>query len=323
VSTHNAEEIEVAETVKVNRVPLGASGLEVPELGVGVWQWGGTLSWGYGKSYSEADIRGAFEASLAAGVDFFDSAEAYGRGESERLLGKLLRESGRTAIVASKFLPYPWRMTRGSLLKALERSLQRLGLEAIDLYQIHWPIPPVPTKTRLAGLADAFERKRIRAAGVSNFSTAQTRRAHAFLASHGLPLASNQVSYSLLMRRPETSGLVDACRELNVTLIAYSPLAQGLLTGKYTREHRPGGMRAVRGLRASYKSLERLVALMREIGAGHGGKTPAQVALNWTMCKGAVPIPGAKNARQAKENAGAAGWRLTPEEVAALDAATS
>jgi aryl-alcohol dehydrogenase-like predicted oxidoreductase len=283
---------------------------------------GDSLSWGYGRSYSEGDIRGAFEASLASGIDFFDTAEVYGRGESERLLGRLLRESGRTVTVASKFFPFPWRLTRGTLSRALEHSLRRLGLESIDLYQIHSPLPPVPIETRLAGLPDTFDRKLIRAAGISNYNTDQTRRAHAALGTRGIPLASNQVSFSLLDRRPETSGLHEACRDLNVTLIAYSPLAQGLLTGKYTLQHRPGGIRALRGFRASYDSIGRLIDLMREIGAGHGAKTPAQVALNWVICKGAVPIPGAKNARQAEENAGAAGWRLAPEEIAALDAAS-
>jgi aryl-alcohol dehydrogenase-like predicted oxidoreductase len=316
------EVIRVPKSGKVNRVPLGASGLEVPEIGVGVWQWGDSLSWGYGQSYSEPEIRGAFEASLAGGLDFFDTAEIYGRGESERLLGKLLHESGRTVTIASKFFPFPWRLARNSLLRALEHSLMRLGLESIDLYQIHFPTPPVPIETWLAGLADAFDRKLIRAMGVSNFNPDQTRRAHATLTARGVPLASNQVSFSLLDRQPETTGLLDVCRELNVTLIAYSPLAQGLLTGKYTRQHRPGGMRAVRGLRTSYDKIGRLIDLMREIGAGHGGKTPAQVALNWVICKGALPIPGAKNARQAEENAGAAAWRLAPDELTALDAAS-
>ena len=224
--------------------------------------------------------------------------------------------------VASKFFPFPWRLTRGTLLQALDHSLRRLDLDSIDLYQIHFPTPPVPIETWLAGLADAFDRKWIRAAGISNFNLNQTRRAHATLAARGIPLASNQVSFSLLNRQPETTGLLDTCRELNVTLIAYSPLAQGLLTGKYTRQHRPGGIRAVRGLRISFDTIGRLIDLMREIGAGHGGKTPAQVALNWVVCKGAVPIPGAKNARQAEENAGAVGWRLAPDEVAALDAAS-
>jgi aryl-alcohol dehydrogenase-like predicted oxidoreductase len=313
----------VSESGKVNRVPLGASGLDIPEIGVGVWQWGDTLSWGYGRSNSEADIRAAFKASLAHGLDFFDTAEVYGRGRSERLLGGLIRDAGRTVIVASKFFPFPWRLTRGSLLQALEHSLQRLDLQSIDLYQIHWPSPPIPIETRLAGLADALDRKLIRAAGISNCNTEQTRRSHAYLTARGIPLASNQVSYSLLNRLPETTGLLEMCRELNVTLIAYSPLAQGLLTGKYTRQHRPGGMRAVRGFRTPYVRLSHLIGLMREIGANHGGKTPAQVALNWVMRKGAVPIPGAKTARQAEENAGAAGWSLSTEEMAALDAAAA
>jgi aryl-alcohol dehydrogenase-like predicted oxidoreductase len=234
----------VSEPGKVNRVPLGASGIDVPEIGVGVWQWGDTLSWGYGRSYSEADIRGAFDASLAGGLDFFDTVEVYGPWTSERLLGRLIRESGRTVIVASKFYPFPWRLRRGSLLRALEYSLRRLGMESVDLYQIHFPTPPVPIETRLAGLADAFDRKLIQAAGISNFNLDQTRRAYRALAARGIPLASNQVSFSLLNRRPESTGLLEACRELNVTLIAYSPRAQGLLTGKYTRQHRPGGIRA-------------------------------------------------------------------------------
>jgi aryl-alcohol dehydrogenase-like predicted oxidoreductase len=314
---------KVIERGTVNRVALGASGLEVPEIGVGVWQWGDTLSWGYGRSYAEPDIRCAFEASLAGGLDFFDTAEVYGRGESERLLGRLLQESGRTVTVASKFFPFPWRWRRGALLTALGRSLERLRLEAIDLYQIHWPTPLGSNEVPLGGLAEAVDRQLIRAAGVSNFSPRQTREAHAYLAWRGIPLASNQVRFSLLDRKPETAGLLDACRELNVRIIAYSPLAQGLLTGKYTRQQRPGGMRALRSLGISYEAVERLTALLREIGAGHEGKTPAQVALNWTICKGAVPIPGAKNASQAQENAGAAGWRLTSAEVAALDAASS
>jgi aryl-alcohol dehydrogenase-like predicted oxidoreductase len=151
-------------------------------------------------------------------------------------LGKLVRESGRSVTVASKFYPFPWRFTRGSLMHALEHSLRHLGMESVDLYQIHFPTPPVPIETILARLGDAFDRKLIRAAGISNFNLKQTRRAHATLAARGIPPASNQVSFSLLDRRPETSGLLEACRDLNVTLIACPPLAQGLLTGKYTRQ---------------------------------------------------------------------------------------
>ncbi len=150
---HCAEEIEVPKSVQVNRVPLGASGLQIPEIGVGVWQWGDRLSWGYGKSYSEADIRAAFEVSLARGLDFFDTAEVYGPWTSERLLGKLLHESRTSAIVASKFFPFPWRLTRGSLVSALKHSLGRLGLSSIDLYQIHWRDHGVPLAETMGELA--------------------------------------------------------------------------------------------------------------------------------------------------------------------------
>ena len=128
------------------------------------------------------------------------------------------------------------------------------------------------------------------------------------------------MEYSLLQRGPERSGLLAACRDLGVTLIAYSPLGQGLLTGKYTAEHPPPGARRRRARRLD--RIEPLIGLLRQIGEAHGGKTPAQVALNWAICKGTVPIPGAKNARQAGDNAGALGWRLADDEVAALDAAS-
>jgi aryl-alcohol dehydrogenase-like predicted oxidoreductase len=148
------------------------------------------------------------------------------------------------------------------------------------------------------------------------------QRAHTALARRGIPLASNQVEYSLWQRKPETSGLLEVCRQLDVTLIAYSPLAQGLLTGKYTPKNPPPGVRGRRYGRALGK-VQPLVSLLRDLGAVHGGKTPAQVALNWTICKDAVPIPGAKNARQAMDNAGALGWRLSPEQVQALDRASA
>ena len=304
-------------------VTLGASGIEVPELGVGVWQWGDATFWGYGKEYGAADIRAAFEVCNSRGLNFFDTAEIYGSGASERNLGTFIREAGRPAIVASKFFPYPWRLRGRAVTAAARASLQRLGLERIDLYQIHWPYPPMSIETWMGGLADAVDQGLIRAAGVSNYSVPQTRRAQAALARRNVPLASNQVRFSLLDRRPERSGLLETCRQLNVTLIAYSPLAQGLLTGKYTRHHPMRGLRSSRLAAPSYDRLGRLVGLLREIGAGHGGKTPAQVALNWVICKGALPIPGAKTAAQAEENAGAIGWRLTPEDVAALDALTA
>ena len=178
----------------------------------------------------------------------------------------------------------------------------------------------MPDETLAAALAEAIDSGLTRNVGISNYNTARMRGMHAALARHGVKLASNQVKFNLLDRNPERSGLLQACRELNVTLIAYSPLAQGLLTGKYTPQNPPKGARGNRS--AKYlESIQPLIKLEREIGQAHGGKTPAQVALNWLLCKGAVPIPGAKNPRQLADNAGAMGWRMTEGEVAALDAA--
>jgi aryl-alcohol dehydrogenase-like predicted oxidoreductase len=301
-----------------DRIHLGQTDLHVSPLGIGTWSWGDRLFWGYGRSHDEGDVQAAFEASLAAGINFFDTAEFYGFGRSERLLGQLLRDHQESLIVTTKFMPFPWRLRQKSLLKALRGSLDRLGLFQVDLYLLHWPWPPVSIETWMDGLADAVEAGLARAVGVSNHSAWQMRRAHAALARRGVSLATNQVEYNLLYREPERNGLLDACRELGVTLTAYSPLKMGMLTGKYTPENRPQGFRG-REFKPEYlASIQPLVSKLDEIGQTHG-KTPAQVALNWIMCKGAVPIPGAKNAHQVEQNAAALGWRLSEDEIARLD----
>jgi aryl-alcohol dehydrogenase-like predicted oxidoreductase len=222
--------------------------------------------------------------------------------------------------VASKFMPYPWRLRKGLLLSKLRASLARLGLERVDLYQIHWPFRPVPIEQWAGALADAVEAGLTRAVGVSNYNSEQMLRAHAVLEKRGIALASNQVQFSLLSRRAERQGLLKLCRELGVTLIAYSPIAKGMLTGKYTPQARPPGLRGFMYRGERLNKIQPLIQLLRQIGEVRGGKSPSQVALNWIISKGAVPIPGAKNARQAGENAGALGWRLDEAEVAALDA---
>jgi len=292
--------------------------LESIPLGVGTWAWGDTLFWEYGKSHTEATVREAFTACLESGIRLFDTAETYGWGKSERLLGQFIRESGQQGVVATKFMPFPWRLRSSALLKALKKSLERLGLPQVDLYQIHWPFPLRATGWA-AALADAIEAGLAREVGVSNYNLSQTRRAFEILAKHGIHLASNQVEYSLIKRNIERNGLLDLCRELNIRVIAYSPLGQGLLSGRYTPENPPSDrIRSLR-YRTQLVKIQPLIRLMREIGEAHGGKTPAQVALNWTICKGTLPIPGAKNANQARQNAGAVGWSLTTDEVARLD----
>jgi len=145
------------------------------------------------------------------------------------------------------------------------------------------------------------------------------RLAHATLAKRGIPLATNQVEFNLLNRKVEHNGLLSLCNDLGITLIAYSPLSQGVLTGKYTSENPPSGIRGMRYRAGLLEKIQPLIRLARDIGREHGNKTPGQIAINWTICKGTLPIPGAKNARQAQENLGALGWRLSESELIALD----
>ncbi|MEJ5202129.1 MAG: aldo/keto reductase [Anaerolineales bacterium] len=289
------------------------------EFGIGCWAWGDRMVWGYGRGYSEDDLRAAFAHALELGITFFDTAEVYGLGLSEKLLGKFIRESGVSVKVATKFMPFPWRLSRSSLMRALRNSLKRLGLSRVDLYQIHFPLPPLTVETWMTAMLDAHQAGLTAAIGVSNFNRQQTQRAYEMLARHGVTLASNQVEYHLLNREIEKNGLLKLCQELGVTVIAYSPLAMGLLTGKYTAENPPHGTRGGRYSRKYLERIQPLILQLRRIGANHDDKTPAQVALNWVLCKGALPIPGAKTFEQVEQNAGALGWRLSDEEVQILD----
>lgn len=305
----------------VNKIELGKSGIHVAPLGTGTWAWGDNLVWGYGKGYGETDLQQAFDETLRAGVEFFDTAEVYGFGKSEKFIGEFLRASpfAAHARIATKFFPLPWRLTRGAVVSALRASLKRLGVSAVDLYQIHFPSPILAIETVMDGLAEAVQQGMTRAVGVSNYNAEQTRRAHKRLARHGIPLASNQIEYSLLERKPDLDGTSETCRELGVTVIAYSPIKMGLLSGKYTPTNPPGGMRGRRFSRAYLERIQPLLVPMREIAAAQN-KTLSQVAINWTIQRGTLPIPGAKNLKQARENMASLGWALTPDQMDTLDA---
>ncbi len=290
-------------------------------LGTGTWSWGDRLFWGFGKEYGEEDAHNVFDESIKSGITFFDTAEVYGSGESERFLGKFIQASDTPIVIASKFMPYPWRLTRESLRRALEGSLRRLGVSKIALYQIHWPNPPVPPTTWIEEMAKLQQDGLIGAIGISNFNLPQTENAIQTLATFGLKLAATQVEYHLLNRSVEKEGLLSLCKQEGIRLIAYSPLAQGLLTGKYSLENPPTGIRRTR-FHSQLQVISPLIATMRKIGDQHGGKTPAAVALNWAMCKGTLPIPGAKTALQLLQNASALDWKLTDDEVTRLDEAS-
>src|ERR1700693_5775973 len=312
--------------IQLDQRHLGASGIVVPPMGVGVWSWGDKSFWGYGQDYTREDVTLAYKACLDTGLNFFDTAEMYGRGESERILGKCIREDGRPVIIASKFAPLPNRLSARSLLEALDASLERLNVKTMDLYQIHWPYSLIGVDALMDALAQAVHSGKVRAVGVSNYGAKLMRRAHARLARHDIPLASNQVHYNLIHRKPEKNGVLDACRELNVALIAYSPLEQGLLTGKYRivagqAISVTGPRRFTPAFRTSQRrKIEPLLQTIEDIATTHS-KTVGQVSLNWLLSKDEciIPIPGAKNVRQPSENAGATGWRLTGEEFKRID----
>ena len=292
--------------------------LHAIEMGLGAWQWGDRVVWQYGHGYGDADVRQAFEVSLEEGIRLVDTAEIYGNGRSERLLGQFLKDTDQPVLVATKFLPFPWRFGKGALLRALKGSLSRLGLEGVALYQIHGPSPLMSIETMMEGLAACVKSELTRTVGVSNFGQTPMLAAYSVLARHNIPLASNQVHYSLLNRAVEKNGLLARCKELGVRLIAYSPIEKGLLSGKYSVDSPPPGSRA-RIYAGLLPKIGPLLKLMTEIGQDRGGKSNVQVALNWVICKGALAIPGAKNAQQAQENAGGLGWRLTDEEIRRLD----
>lgn len=313
----------------MNQTTLGQSDLRVSQLGVGAMTWGdpsGLARWSpaklaYGGAHGFEGEKQALEASVAAGVTFFDTAAMYSGGASERRLGELAR--GKALLIATKFPPNLFPHAE-DMPQALDASLARLARSSVDLYQHHFPSRRVSIPKLMELMADAVEAGKVRAVGVSNYSAEQMRVAHAALARRGVPLASNQVEYSLLHRQPEVNGVLDACRELGITLIAYQPLASGALTGKYANGTRPTGMRRFMGYFRG-KGLEAVtpvVTLLREIGTRYG-KSPAQVALRWLIeQENVLPIPGAKNGKQATDNAGALSFQLTPAEIAALDQAT-
>ncbi|GMG98884.1 hypothetical protein Nepgr_000724 [Nepenthes gracilis] len=312
------------------KLKLGGSDLVVTRLGIGAWSWGDTIYW---NNFEWDDrklkaAKAAFDTSIDKGINFFDTAEVYGSRlslgamNSETLIGRFIRERKLNnpeveASVATKFAALPWRFGRQSVVNALKDSLCRLGLSSVDLYQLHWP-GIWANEGYIDGLGDVVEKGLAKAIGVSNYNEKRLRDTHKKLKERGIPLASNQVNYSLIYRAPEENGVKAACDELGITLIAYSPLAQGALTGKYTPENPPPGPRGRIYTPEFLTKLQPLVNRIKEIGQNYD-KTPTQVVLNWLIAQeNVVPIPGAKSGEQAAEFVGALGWRLGDERIKEL-----
>lgn len=309
---------------------LGRSKLQVPRLGVGAMTWGDPkglarlhpAKTAYGGAHGFEEEKSAFELSIEAGVNLFDTAAMYSMGAAERRLGELAR--GRDVLIATKY-PSGFSFRVEDFPKELEMTLARLGRDSIDLYQHHYPNAKLSIPKLMDQVANAVEAGKVKAVGVSNYSAEQMREAHAALAKRGIPLASNQVEYSLLHRQPEVNGVLDACGELGITLMAYTPLSGGLLTGKYSAQNRAGGFfRRIlpQYSRKAMDAIQPVLGLLRQIGDKYS-RMPSQVALRWLIENPIVlPIPGAKNGKQAIDNAGALSFSLTREEVEMLSQAT-
>lgn len=308
----------------MENIRLGQNGPVVTPLCIGTWAWGDKLFWNYGNAYGPEQLQEAFTAALQAGITFFDTAEIYGMGLSEKFLGQFLQQTQQPVQIATKFGPLPWRFTAQSVSDALTASLKRLQLERIALYQVHWPFAFfLSQETLMNALADEVKEGRIGAVGVSNYSAEQMRDAHQILAARGVPLAVNQVRYSLLTRQIESKGILATARELGVTILAYSPLAQGLLTGKYSinSAETPTGARKIdpRFKKEGLQKIAPVISLLRNFGEKYD-RTPAQVALNWLIAQGnVIPIAGVKTAEHVRQNAGALGWKLSDDEIGELE----
>jgi pyridoxine 4-dehydrogenase len=324
-----------------------AGPIEVSSLGCGTWSWGNRLLWNYDTANDE-EIFCTYRILRDAGVSIFDTADSYGtfdlNGRAEILLGQFERryltekesdESNqpfwsrspppRPQQVATKLAPYPWRLTRGSVLQAARDSLKRLEQDKLAIAQLHWSTSkylPQQEGALWEGLADIYDEGLCEAVGVSNYGPRQLQKVASRMEERGVPLAVAQIQYSLMVYK-ECIEMNDVCEQVGCRLISYSPLCLGLLTGKYTLDNLPPPGNPRRQLfRELLPGAQDLLATLTALAKEYG-KTQSQIAINWALCKGTVPIPGARTVRMAQENLGAQGWRLRPDAVEELDRVAS
>jgi aryl-alcohol dehydrogenase-like predicted oxidoreductase len=313
--------------IKIQMRHLGKTDIMVTPIGMGVMEFaggGGLISYMF-PVISQEEKNAIIKAALDGGINWFDTAEMYGAGVSEQSLATGLKAAGKSdkdVIVATKWRPF-LRMA-SNIPHTIHDRLRFLDGFSIANYMIHQPYSFSSPEAEMNAMADLVEAGKIRSVGVSNFSSARMRRAHAALAKRGLPLAVNQVRYSLLTRKIETNGVLETAKELGVTIVAYTPLERGALSGKYHKNpellsRMPGWRKAIMQRRLDRS--RKLIEAMDEIASVHD-VTIAQVALNWLINFNGeivVTIPGATKVHQAEENAGAMKFRLSDDDMTRLD----
>ncbi len=323
--------------MSVEKRVLGNTGIEITPIGLGCWQFGtlrGPLS--FYNVPPQDDINQIVKVALEGGINWFDTAEAYGKGESERNLAKALSYAGKTgegAIIATKW--FPWNSMPFLTLPIFPRTAKNIARNVavrqeclspckIDLLQIHRPYSVSSIETQMDVMAELVKSGKIRSIGISQFSAEQMRRAQKALARHGLSLASNQVRFSLLHREPEKKGVLEAAKELNITIISWSPLESGFLTGKF--HDNPELLKKLRFMRRRmfaryYEKSRPVIKLLQEIARSYSC-SPGEVALSWLVNfygNTVVAIPGASKIEHARQNIGALNLKLTKPEMARLD----
>lgn len=309
---------------------------EFAGLGIGTWAWGDE-KWGYGRAdagYDDETLQAAFHMAIDQGVTFFDTSEVYGGSHAETVLGWCLRTAKTKCIIATKWHPRSNSSTfqkcwNDSVVDSMRRTLigskKRLGVDVVDLFQLHSGSTCYGSLEDYAdGLAAMVQEGHVRHVGVSNVGAHQVRRIHQRLKQHGIQLFSNQVEFSLLEPGITRDGTVETCRNLGVKILAYCPLAMGRLTGRYSAENEPNfyghGSKSYRYHGAvPWSHIEAVLAVCRQIAAQRIVSV-AQVALNWCISQGTIPIPGAKTAAQALDNCKALSWELSSSEMERLDA---
>jgi aryl-alcohol dehydrogenase-like predicted oxidoreductase len=300
---------------------LGKSELIVSKIGLGAWQFG-DKNWGWGESYGEKEALDVIDAALDSGINFIDTAEVYGNGISETIIGKAIKGRRDRVIIATKVSGQHLRYD--DLLKAADESLKRLQVDYIDLYQIHWPSSYVPIEETMKAMEKLIDEGKIRYMGLSNFPVPLIREVERYFP---YPVVSNQVRYNLVERDIEKE-ILPYCREKSISIIAWSPLAKGLLTGKYSKDSFPKDDMRTKYDRLftreeNFSQIIEFVEILKNIAKKYG-KTPAQIALNWLISQpGIFAIPGAKRVEQVVENAGASGWRIEGEDIEKLNSSSS
>ncbi|KAK0384709.1 hypothetical protein NLU13_7187 [Sarocladium strictum] len=295
--------------------------VEASQICIGAWPWGDKATW----NWKEEDLPAAKQAwdyLYQAGINFIDTAEAYGDGRSEEIVGQFVRDLPRESfVIQTKYIGTAAGINNyihpvEAPVKSLKGSLGRLGLEYVDIYLVHGPIHPQSIANVAKGMAECVEKRLTRAVGVANYEPRDVEKIQAELRKYKIPLASNQCEYNILRRYPELHDGIATCERNGLVFQSYSSLAQGRLTGKYSPGNPPP--KSYRFSNYDMKDVEPVLQVLQRISVERG-KSVGAVALNWNISKGVTPLVGVRNKDQAVEAVEALGWRLSSDEMAEID----